>query len=376
MLRRLHGRLLQARAGYERAWSLVSPRERRLRAGFRELRSRFYRELWGQTALALGADLESLGRDIFRIRKAGSHTFVRLSEVMLDDHLSLELAGDKPLTYRLLAEHGLPAPRHLEYSLGNVRRAYRFVEDLGAEAVVKPARGTGGGAGITTGVRTYSQFERASIEASRAGSDLLVEEQVRGSSYRLLYLGGELIDAVRRDPPCVRGDGQKSLRRLVAEENQARLDGARTSALSPLTVDLECRLRLEASGLSMSAIPAAGRAVELKTVVNQNTSQDNHRVCDRVHSSIIRLGKDAVAALGLQLAGVDLITPDVAVPLHEAGGTLSEVNTTPGLHHHYLVSGDPLPVPAAELVLDFIFARGFARRSLDVGARPAPPAST
>jgi cyanophycin synthetase len=50
----------------------------------------------------------------------------------------------------------------------------------------------------------------------------------------------------------------------------------------------------------------------------------------------------AVAAVGLRLAGVDVVTPDLGKGLAETGGAIVEVNSPPGLHYHYLtVNPDP-----------------------------------
>ena len=46
----------------------------------------------------------------------------------------------------------------------------------------------------------------------------------------------------------------------------------------------------------------------------------------------------AVAAVGLRLAGVDIITPDLGKGIADAGGAIVEVNSPPGLHYHYLTA--------------------------------------
>jgi glutathione synthase/RimK-type ligase-like ATP-grasp enzyme len=48
----------------------------------------------------------------------------------------------------------------------------------------------------------------------------------------------------------------------------------------------------------------------------------------------------SVEAIGLRLAGVDVIAESITTSLAASGGVLLEVNGGPGLHHHYLVS-DP-----------------------------------
>jgi len=46
----------------------------------------------------------------------------------------------------------------------------------------------------------------------------------------------------------------------------------------------------------------------------------------------------SIEAVGLRLAGVDIITTDITTSLAASSGVLLEVNGGPGLHHHYLVA--------------------------------------
>jgi hypothetical protein len=80
-----------------------------------------------------------------------------------------------------------------------------------------------------------------------------------------------------------------------------------------------------------------------------------------------------VRAVGLRLAGVDVVTTDIGRPLVETGGVVTEVNGGPGLHHHYLVAdradATPVAVPVLEKLLGEI-------RYPDVqpnGGPPGPP---
>ena len=55
-------------------------------------------------------------------------------------------------------------------------------------------------------------------------------------------------------------------------------------------------------------------------------------VCDVLAAQ----GKRLVEALGSRLAGVDVLTNDPKLSLDDAHGAFIEINTTPGLHHHYV----------------------------------------
>jgi D-alanine-D-alanine ligase-like ATP-grasp enzyme len=307
-------------------------------------RAAFYEKLWEGAAAEVGAELRHLGYGISEIRRDGLATRVRQNCTAIDDPITLAVALNKTLVYRLLAEEGLPVPRHLAFTLRTLPRAAAFLEALGADCVVKPANGTGGGQGVTTGIRTRRQLARAATRAAQDSSEILIEEQMAGDNFRLLYLDGVLLDAVQRRPPCVTGDGRSSIRQLVEQANAARLSRGSTVSQVLLTVDLDMRHTLARRGLSLVAVPPAGEVVPVKTVVNQNFAADNVTIADRLCPSLIADGARAARCVGVRLAGIDVIASDPSLPLAESGGVILEVNTTPGFHYHYHKNDGSFPV--------------------------------
>ena len=357
MFRELGKTLIRARWRYEQVRRLLALREDKQAGDFRRLRSAFYERFWREAAQNIGAEAEDVGYGFLRIWKHGKWTLVNHHNVSLDDHLSLQLAGNKPLMSRFLKENGWPVPRFLEYDLPALGRAQEFLKGLKGSAVIKPASGTGGGEGVTTKIIDNGRVKKASFYAARFDRTLLIEEEVPGNSYRLLYLGGKLIDAVRRDSPTVIGDGRRSIHELMQQETAERLCKPYPyRALSPLTMDLECVFNLQAQGLTLRQVPAANQRIAVKSVINQNCRWENHRVLERVHPSLEQACSRLVMALGLRLAGLDIMTSDIGVPLEDSGGYINEINTTPGLHHHVLVAKTDKTPPIAELILDEIFA--------------------
>jgi cyanophycin synthetase len=62
-----------------------------------------------------------------------------------------------------------------------------------------------------------------------------------------------------------------------------------------------------------------------------------------------------VQALGVSFAGLDLMSPDISKPLAYSDTWFLEVNTTPGLHHHDLISEPNKGIAVAELLLEHLF---------------------
>ena len=330
------------------------------RPKFEDLRFRFYDRLWQDTAAKIGAVIEDIGHRYYRIARGQSYTFVHESKVMLDNHLSLRMAGNKPLVHQMLTARNYPVQEYLAFELSALNDASRFMEKFGGSFVVKPASGAAGN-GITTKIRTPKELRKAALLAATFSTKLLIEREIPGSSYRILYLRGKFLDAIRRDPPTITGDGKSSIQALIARENKARLQGDIVS-LFPIEVDYECLLSLKDQGLTPKDVPGVGESIPLKTVVNQNASRENHCVKDEVHPSIIKTGEEIARLFQLELLGLDIIATDLSRPLSENQGVINEINTTPGIHHHYLISNPHEGVDIArEIIEEILFSQGITK---------------
>lgn len=317
----------------------------------------FHRRLWRAAADAVGAELEDLGSGFLELRRHGRRTIVWQSRVMLGDPVTLRMSQDKSLQHTRFAAAGLPVAAHLEFSASDLEPALEFLVRAPGSCVVKPADGTAGGHGVTCGIVTPDDLARACLRARRWDQRLLLEHQVAGDEYRLLFLDGELLDVVRRHPPVLVGDGRSSISALIDEENRRRSAGHGWAGLRMLDIDLDCLLTLRAAGLSLRSVPAAGTKVTVKSTANTNGPADNVTV--RCVSPELRADAAlAAAVMGVRLAGVEVITTSVDQSLREAGGVVVEVNGAPGLQYHYLVKDPAHATSVAAPLLERLLAEG------------------
>src|SRR5438067_3225162 len=179
----------------------------------------FYERAWREAAAELGATFKTLGEGIVEMELGGVATRAVENTSAIDDPVTIAVLIDKLLTYKILKEDGLPIVRHAQFSLRGMTPGLQFLSESKGDCVVKPANGTGGGRGITTGIRTRSQLARAAAAAAVYCDELLIEEQIKGDNYRLLFLDGEMIDSFVRRHPNVMGDGRSSIARLVRNSN-------------------------------------------------------------------------------------------------------------------------------------------------------------
>lgn len=355
MLDKLTKAYYLGRRRFEQAHTVLLSKDWRLKNQFDAPRKVFFHRYWQEVANTVGAELDEVGYGFYRLRRNGKTTFVRRGEVMLDDHLTLNIAGNKPLVHTLLNEEGYTVPAYLEYDLPSLDKAHRFMQQEGGNFVVKPASGAAGGWGITTKINSLDRLKKASNKAAAFSGKLIIEKELPGENYRLLYLNGEFIDAIRRDAPGVKGDGVQSLKALIDEENQRRLDAAEPYALSPLTMDLDCHYTLADRGESLEDVPGGGQHVLVKTATNQYSRYENHSVRDEIHPSIIDYGREISKVINVTLSGVDVMITDCSKPFDESGCVVNEINTTPGLHHHALVSDQTKEVDVGSRIIEYIF---------------------
>ena len=339
---------------------------------FKALRQRYYDLFWARVAAETGATVQKWDAGFTRLTRNGTILVVRGPEVRLDDKLTLDLMGNKAITYELLAEQGLDVPRHVRFSISDMSMALGLLADAGRPLVVKPNFGTGGGRGVITGVSTVSELRLAAFRAARFDPDLIAEEQIEGQSWRLLFIDGCFLDAVRRDPPRIVGDGSKSIAKLVQIENTARLKARPFTALSPIRIDGECKAYLTAQGLTPRSIPEASQLVILKRAVNENASAQNHALRAHVHPATLNICARLAQNLGVRLAGIDIIARDISLPLTRTNGYIGEVNTTPGLHHHDLVAVKPGGRSIAADLVEHMFETGAGAMTLSGYTKSGP----
>ncbi len=312
----------------------------------------FYGRIWREAASQLAAEMSEVAPGYWRVRRDDRSTLIQNYIVQIDDPVILNLAGDKPLCHRLIAAQGLPVPPHQVYTAQEFDKARAFMAAWpGAAFVVKPAAGTSGARGVTTHVRTVAECRRASALASCYGPRLLIEQWIPGESYRLLFLDGELIHASRRRGARVVGDGRSTLGALLRRDGYPTTSGGSRERARDITATLEAQqLRLD-SVLERGRVVVAGSVrrplggrVEARTVFDEDATAD-------IGPALRDQAARAVQVIGSSFTGVDVITFDPSRALEETGGVVNEINTTPGLHHHYGLASEPPAVGPAVRVL-------------------------
>ncbi len=257
---------------------------------------------------------------------------IRAAESDRSGAIAEAIAQDKEMSRNLLRAAGVPVPEGR--SVKDAEDAWEAACDIGAPVVVKPRNGNQG-RGVSTNLNTREQVVAAYGAALAESSQVIVEKFAPGHDYRLLVVGNRVVAASRREPAQVQGDGVHTIRELI---DIANLDPRRgehhATALSKIKFDAVSQGMLADQGYTPDSVPPAGASVLIRRNGNLSTGGTAIDMTERVHPQVAARAVDAAQIIGLDIAGVNVVAPDISAPLEEQAGVVVEVNATPGLRMH------------------------------------------
>ena len=312
------------------------------------------------------AVVEEARRRGIPVRRLNSDSLVQLGlgrnlrriQATLTDHTSaigVEIAQDKDDTKRVLESVGLPVPR------GDVVTtpddAVALAEEIGYPVILKPLD-LSHGRGISDRLDSAAAVRQAWPAASELSRRVVVETYAVGRDHRVLVVGGRVVACAERVPAHVVGDGRRSVRALIDAANQdPRRGRGHNKVLTFLPSDRVTEEFVARRGYRFDTVPRPGEAVFLRATANLSTGGTSIDRTDEVHPDNATACEMAAGIVGLDVAGIDVLTPDVSVPFRENGAVIIEVNAGPGVRMHtHPTEGRPRNVGAP--IVDMLYAPG------------------
>lgn len=276
-------------------------------------------------------------------------------------NIAVDIASNKELTNRLLQEVGIPVPRSL--TVRTADEAVRAANRIGYPVVIKPLDGNHG-RGVCLDLKTDDEVHQmfpVARDESRSGL-VVVETYITGRDYRILVINNQVVAVAERVPAHVVGDGIHTVRELVDITNaDPRRGVGHERVLTRITIDTQTMETLERQGIGLDDIPPEGQIVWLKQTGNMSTGGTSIDRTDDIHPDNAELARQAAMVVGLDIAGIDFIAPDISASVRQTGGAIVEVNAGPGFRMHtHPTEGHPRHVGRA--VIDMLFPPGTPTR--------------
>jgi cyanophycin synthetase len=273
--------------------------------------------------------------------------------------IAVEIAGDKNATKKLLGEMGIPVPRGF---------CVRYEEDLedtinrvGFPVVIKPLDGNHG-KGATVGIDSMEDAMTAFAKAKEYSKDVIVEKMLVGNDFRALCVNKKLIAVAERTPAHVVGDGKQTIQQLIDAINKDQRRGyGHENVLTQIDIDGQTLRLLKAKGYTLETVLPEDERLDLKTTANISTGGTAIDRTDEVHPENVFMFERIAKIISLDVAGIDVIAPNVSEPLRENGGGIIEVNAAPGFRMH-LAPSEGIARNVAEHVINMLFPPGLPSR--------------
>jgi cyanophycin synthetase len=300
------------------------------------------------------ASLVQLGHGVHQKR-------IRATMTSNTSSLGVDIASDKKLTNQLLLGTGVPVPR--AEVVRDADEAVAAAERIHYPVAIKPLDGNHGRGvilNLTEADAVRDGYAVARSESRNGG--VVVESFLTGNDYRCLVIGGVLRAVAQRIPAHVDGDGTHTLAELVEITNADPRRGiGHEKVLTRISIDEESTTYAAAQGFAMTDVPPAGTRVFLKRTGNMSTGGISIDRTEEIHPENAEIAELAGRVVGLDIAGIDFICPDISVPVRETGGGIVEVNAAPGFRMHTNpTEGEAQYV--AKPVIEMLFPPGSASR--------------
>ncbi|GEM_PF-390434 len=269
-----------------------------------------------------------LGAGVFQLGYGSRIRRIDRSTTDNDSAIGSKLAQNKVWSADLIRQAGLPAPQHI--LVVSEQEARQAADQLGWPVVVKPSD-RDRGEGVTVDIRDDAQL-LAALKAAKGASrtrKVIVERAVSGVCHRLFVAKGQLLYAVKRLPKSIHGDGERSVATLIQAANQhesARPPWLRSERYPDDSLAVEA---MAAAGFTLDSVPAAGERVPLRNIESTAWGGFDEDMTDRIHPDNLDIAIRAAVLFDLEVAGIDIITPDISRPWHENGAIINEVNFAP-----------------------------------------------
>jgi cyanophycin synthetase len=270
--------------------------------------------------------------DLFQLGYGKHQKRIQAALTSHSNILGVELACDKEKTKKILASMGVPVPLGMTiYSFGELKEA---IDRLGYPIVIKPLNGNHG-RGITIDIQDWEHAGVGYDRAREISKGVIVEHFYQGRDHRILVVNHKVVAVAERVPAHIVGNGTDTISALVERENQdVRRGTGHDNMLTKIELDDSTAEMLDRQGFTLNTILPADRVCYLRATANLSTGGIAIDRTDEIHPETVWLAERVSHIIGLDIAGIDVITTDITKTLGEADGTIVEVNAAPGLRMH------------------------------------------
>ncbi|BCX13807.1 MAG: hypothetical protein KatS3mg085_339 [Candidatus Dojkabacteria bacterium] len=290
-------------------------------------------------------DIDSYNNS-FTVKVSNKLLYFKAIQTPLNNQSARPLTKNKFICKKLFTLYNLPTPNYVhiykksglnQQNINNIDKLLKKHKRI----IAKPTNGMKSQnifLDINTREKALEAFQNITTAPNKKYSGVLFEQFIPGDVYRLLFLEGNLIGALKREPGFIIGDGNSQLDTLINWKNKF-LDQSERD-VGRIKKDQRLMNFLKSQGIeSLAYIPKQDEKVFVdKDFSNLETVTE---VTKEVNPKIIYMISKMLLDVNLNLIGVDVISPDIS----SEEFSIIEINAEPSLDfHHYPDYGEAIDV--------------------------------
>lgn len=252
----------------------------------------------------------------------GRHFFVRNITTNKTGMTNSIIAARKDLFHQLAQSINLPLPDTLILDELN-DGAFSFLKKH--EMIVVKPTDQAHGSGVTVDIREKAELIAAVEHARTYSKRVILQQQISGDDYRLLFIDKRLAAAAIREPAFVVGDGVHCLEQLIQIENSSPRRSQGYEGTLTVINEADALTYLKDK---IHTIPAEGERVRVMGTANIGRGGISVDVTDTIDSRLVDIGQQIVDYFDIGLCGIDIIYKKGEAPY------IIEINTGPSLALH------------------------------------------
>ncbi|MDD4568618.1 MAG: cyanophycin synthetase [Tepidanaerobacteraceae bacterium] len=355
--------LRAAQMAVELTLAIITGKPINIKAWIAELEAIAQKSRLGPSTAAIVNEIQNMGIPVTKLGEGSLMIFgyganQRRIQATISQNtscLGVDIACDKRLTKEILSLSKIPVPYgKIVYTK---EEAVMAAQDIGYPVVVKPQDGNQG-KGVSLNLKGSDEVTEAYVMAKAYASGIIVEKHIRGRHYRVLVVNGRFCCASERIPAHIVGDGVSSINELVDRVNQNPLRGEyHEKPLTKIKIDPIALKVLTRQGYTLDTVPSKGEIVFLRENGNLSTGGTAMDVTEEICPENKYLAERVASIIGLDIAGIDITTEHISIPVEKSLGAIIEVNAAPGIRMHLYPSVGKAR-PAAKAIADMLFPEG------------------
>lgn len=194
--------------------------------------------------------------------------------------------------------------------------------------VIKPNdRAQGEGVFI---VHTAKEAISCAQEAFCKSKIILLQEFCRGDEYRIVVLNGKILQAYQRIPFSIVGNGESTIKELIASKVQLFKAYGRDKEVNPS--DSRILSHIKSEGYCEDSILPVGKVLKLQDIANLSLGGESREALDKMDSRFAEMAISLARSFNLKLCGIDIIATNISN--FSLGYNILEINSAPGLDNY------------------------------------------